>query len=100
MAHLLDEKLVVLAAAARSLPHRPHISTLHRWRTRGVRGIRLEAILTGGVWCTSREALRRFFDATTYAATGAATADQGAPRQGLATADEAQVERDLDDRGI
>ncbi len=64
------ETLMPLAAAARRLPGRPHVSTMHRWRQRGIRGVQLEAVLVGGVWHTSREALRRFIAATTAAATG------------------------------
>ena len=38
-----------------------HISTIFRWASRGVRGIRLETISVGGTKCTSEEALKRFF---------------------------------------
>jgi hypothetical protein len=41
---------------------RMHIGTPHRWRTQGLRGVRLEAIKVGGRWCTSLQALERFFD--------------------------------------
>jgi hypothetical protein len=41
---------------------RVHIGTPHRWRTQGLRGVRLEAIKVGGRWCTSLQALERFFD--------------------------------------
>ena len=40
-------------------------STLHRWRLRGCRGIKLETLLIGGTRTTSEEALQRFFSATT-----------------------------------
>ena len=40
-------------------------STLHRWRLRGCRGIKLETLLIGGTRTTSAEALQRFFSATT-----------------------------------
>jgi hypothetical protein len=62
---IYEETVLTLRAASASLPGRPHISTLHRWRMRGVRGIRLETCLIGGVRHTSREALQRFADATT-----------------------------------
>jgi hypothetical protein len=39
-----------------------HIGTLHRWRVQGLRGARLDSIKVGGQWCTSLEALQRFFD--------------------------------------
>jgi hypothetical protein len=35
-------------------------STIHRWVHYGVRGIRLEAVLTGRTWETSKPALARF----------------------------------------
>lgn len=69
MVDLIDEQLVSMTAAAQQLPRRPHVATLHRWRTRGIRGVQLEAALVGGRWYTSQEALRRFIAATTHAAT-------------------------------
>ena len=39
-----------------------HISTVHRWASRGLRGVRLETICCGGVRCTSAQALQRFFE--------------------------------------
>ena len=45
-------------------------STAHRWRTRGVRGEKLETVLCGGVRFTSVEGLERFFAASTAAADG------------------------------
>ncbi|MBA4106830.1 MAG: hypothetical protein C0485_13840 [Pirellula sp.] len=61
--HLDSESLLTLQAAARWLPGRPHISTLHRWRMRGVRGVKLETCLIGGTRYTSKEALQDFVDA-------------------------------------
>jgi len=40
-------------------------SSLHRWRLRGCRGVKLETLLIGGSRTTSEEALQRFFEATT-----------------------------------
>lgn len=54
------------------LGRRVHPSTVHRWRLRGARGIRLETILAGGARMTSAQALSRFFNATTAAADGQA----------------------------
>jgi hypothetical protein len=45
-------------------------ATLHRWRLRGCRGVRLATILIGGQRCTSVEALQIFFEATTRAQDG------------------------------
>jgi hypothetical protein len=39
------------------------LATLHRWRLKGVRGVRLETILIGGLRYTSREAISRFIAA-------------------------------------
>lgn len=77
MDKILNENLLSFAGAARHLPPnaagcRVHISTLVRWRIRGVRGVRLEAIRIGGRWHTSREALARFAVAVTAAVEKAA----------------------------
>ena len=62
------ETLLPLHQAPEHIPGRPHISTLHRWRLRGVRGAKLETRLIGGRRYTSLEALARFSDAATAAA--------------------------------
>ena len=36
---------------------------IHKWCTQGVRGVHLESVLAGGIRCTSKEALERFFAA-------------------------------------
>ena len=64
------EQLLTLTAAAQLLPGRPNVATLWRWRTAGIRGVKLETFLFGGRRMTSREALRRFFEHTTAAADG------------------------------
>ena len=46
---------------------RPAPSTWHRWKMKGVSGIRLETILINGNVLTSREALVRFFQASAIA---------------------------------
>jgi hypothetical protein len=43
-------------------------STVFRWTLRGIRGVKLESQLVGGIRMTSREALARFFAAATAAA--------------------------------
>ena len=57
-----------LTEAARRIPRlrndrRVSVSTLWRWAFRGLRGVRLETTLIGGVRVTSAEALRQFFAA-------------------------------------
>jgi Protein of unknown function (DUF1580) len=71
-APLFEERLLYLAEVPRHLAstlqgRRVHLSTVMRWRTRGVRGARLEAFRLGGRWVTSREALARFIAAVTAA---------------------------------
>jgi Protein of unknown function (DUF1580) len=56
----LTENLRSFGEASKALPGRPHVSTLHRWAGRGVRGRRLETVLIGGRRFTSLEALKRF----------------------------------------
>lgn len=60
---MIDESLITLTEAARSLPNKPHVATLYRWMSRGVRGIRLRTFLVGGRRYTSREALDEFINA-------------------------------------
>lgn len=70
MIDIHSEQLINLRTAAKLRPcgrnGRPtHISTIHRWIQRGVRGVRLEAVRIGGSLFTSREALQRFADRLT-----------------------------------
>lgn len=56
-------RLVTLSQLARRLPRRRmdrpvSPSTCHRWRSPGVRGVRLECVRIGGIWHTSLEAFR------------------------------------------
>jgi hypothetical protein len=69
------EHLLTLSQAARSLPNRRgkrgvNVSTVWRWMQRGIRGVRLDSSLIGGIRYTSQEALERFFSAVTAAANG------------------------------
>jgi len=63
------ETLIPFVAARQVFPGRHgrgvSLSTLHRWQRRGVRGVRLETVLVGGVRYTSREALNRFVSTIT-----------------------------------
>ena len=70
--NITEEDLVTFKELARSLPRRRenrpvHYATIHRWRSRGLKGIRLEAVRVGGAWHTSWEAFRRFCDHLTAA---------------------------------
>lgn len=63
--NLLTEDLVSLAEAAREIPPKPrHVATIWRWRTRGIRGVKLETVQIGQRSFTSRQALTRFLRAT------------------------------------
>lgn len=69
------EDLLTLCRAAAEIPNRAsgrgvNTSTVWRWAQRGVRGVRLETVLIGSIRFTSRQAIKRFFAATTAAANG------------------------------
>ena len=66
VSNLDREELVPLSAAAawiasRTGGRRPNLSTLHRWASRGCRGVRLETVCVGHARFTSLEAVQRFF---------------------------------------
>lgn len=65
------EKPISLSKAAQI--YDKHLSTVHRWRLRGVNGIRLETWRIGGRRVTSRAALARFHARVTAAADGQPT---------------------------
>lgn len=96
------EQAIPLSLAAREIPNRRgsrgvNVATVWRWMQRGIRGIKLETILIGGQRMTTREAMRRFFAATTAAADGTAPS-VAAPRQRQKQIEAA--ERELADAGI
>ncbi len=99
MPNLLTEKLITFTQAVRhNLPHlradRPvSPSTLWRWASAGLKGIRLETVKIGGATCTSVEALERFF---------AALNNAPVPEKPNQTKQEHEhaVERELGERGI
>ncbi|NLX56719.1 MAG: DUF1580 domain-containing protein [Planctomycetaceae bacterium] len=64
------ERLVPICDVPKMVPHRPHISTVVRWWTRGVKNQKLETLLLGGRRYTSAEALQRFFERSTAASDG------------------------------
>jgi hypothetical protein len=70
-----EEQVITFPGLASSLPRRRrnrpvHVSTIHRWRDPGLRGIRLEAVRIGGAWHTSWEAFSRFCERLTAAELG------------------------------
>lgn len=77
-----NEKLFPLVEAVeQETGIRPHLSTALRWSTRGSRGIKLETWILGGRRLTSREAVRRYIDASTQARDGHAVVPDPTPRQ-------------------
>ncbi len=83
MIDLSSEPLITLAEAARLRPlgrngRATHVATIYRWISRGIRGIRLEALRVGGALFTSREAVQRFAEAlTTSGATTSRDRERG-----------------------
>ena len=74
MINIQNESLIpfreVPGWCAQHLGNRVHPSTVHRWRLRGVRGVKLETILAGGIRYCSAESLIHFFEEITRAADG------------------------------
>ena len=62
MTDLLSEELISLTKLAQELEK--HVSSIWRWRQRGIRGVRLECISIGGQCYTTREAFSRFVAAS------------------------------------
>ncbi len=61
------ETIVSMSEAARRMPGRPNVSTLWRWRKKGINGVKLETIKCGSKRLTSLEAVQRFVTASTAA---------------------------------
>ena len=94
---LKTETPKTLTKAAQTLPGGAvHVSTMHRWRMKGVRGVRLETFLRGGVRHTTDGALERFFAAITAAADGTAPVRTSRQRE----REVAAAERELAEAGI
>lgn len=63
---MLDEQVLTMAEAAKAVPQgrkrkSPHVATVWRWATRGVRGVVLETVLIGGQRFTTESSLEKFF---------------------------------------
>jgi len=95
-----QEKLLSLPAAVeQATGQRPHPSTLHRWRLRGIKGVRLETVRCGGRRLCSVESVRRFLDGVTEATDGPQHSTPARTSRQRAAAI-ARAERQLDDAGI
>ena len=57
------ESMIRVFESPKVFPGNPSPQTVRRWRNRGIRGIKLEVIMIGGVAWTSREACDRFLRA-------------------------------------
>jgi len=68
----LEEELMTMTEAAKRLPGRPNLATLWRWRTVGVRGVKLVTVLVGGRRRVSASMLNAFCQAVTAAGEGSA----------------------------
>jgi len=79
---LIGATLMSLADACKVLPSRPSPATLWRWRTKGVKGIRL----VGGRWTTTTAAIAEFLQAVTARALPAKPGDDPAEGRSDATA--------------
>lgn len=88
MINIASEDILTPTQACEWLPRRragkkTSLSTICRWINAGVAGVRLETIHLGGVRCTSKQALQRFFDAVSAARAGDAPAsDPASPSPG------------------
>jgi Protein of unknown function (DUF1580) len=69
-----------------------HVATVHRWASRGLRGVRLEFVQCGGTRVTTLEALMRFFDRLANLPAG--------PEPRRPAASRSRVERELDRLGL
>ena len=58
------ETLITMTQAKTAFPGRTvGMASLTRWRVDGVRGVKLETLLVGGLRYTSKEAIQRFIEA-------------------------------------
>ena len=62
------DALVLLSEASAFLPKRNHklvhASTLHRWRSHGINGVKLHCFRIGAIWYTTKAALEQFCSPT------------------------------------
>lgn len=61
---------IPLAKLAKLLPGEPHLSTMHRWRLHGIRGVLLKTYLCGGRRYSTLADAEEFFASVTAAADG------------------------------
>ncbi|MGO9109640.1 MAG: DUF1580 domain-containing protein [Thermoguttaceae bacterium] len=66
----LNEKYLTFKQVAQALPGRVHLSTIHRWRVRGVHGVKLATVKIGGRRMVDASSLAHFIEDVTTAADG------------------------------
>ena len=69
----IDEELLIRFSTAagvveKETGERPHVSSIHRWASRGLKGVRLQVQYAGGHRRTKPRWIREFFQAVTAAA--------------------------------
>ncbi len=79
------DKLLPVKLALSRLPRRPSPATLWRWRVKGVNGVKLECVRSGGQWLTSAGAVSAFLKAQTAACSAPPPDSAGTPKRTLAT---------------
>jgi len=94
---VFSQPVITLTEAAKRLPGRPHVSTLHRWRKRGVGGVKLKTQKLGGRRVVAVSDLEEFIEAVTAAADGEPSPPRTAKKRQRAIE---AAERELDRAGI
>ena len=95
---LTSESLFPVPAAFEKVTgQRPHPTTVHRSRLRGVGGVKLETVRCGGRRLTSLEAVQRFIAGCTAAAAGEPIAPRTNRQREAAIA---AAERELSKAGV
>jgi hypothetical protein len=64
------QHLIAFNKLAAHVPGRPNLCTLHRWRQRGVAGVKLPVVYCGGRVFVDPAALEKFFADVTAAKSG------------------------------
>ena len=77
----LPDNLVPLTKLAKSLG--VHLATCHRWRQRGVKGVRLSCVRVGGRWFATEAAAAAFLSALNGGADVTPAADGGDREEAL-----------------
>lgn len=85
--------LIPFAMLTKEIPGRPHISSLHRWRQHGIRGVRLRSYLCGGRRCSTLADVEEFFAQVTAAKDGTTSPRTTRQRQAAIRQAETELEK-------